>query len=50
MTCVCGHSDDLHKYVEDQYDKNGAVITEICTVCECTMFYEDIDRDELEVE
>jgi len=44
MTCVCGHSDDLHKY-NVLKEKSGS-----CMECECKEFSEDIDRDELEVE
>jgi hypothetical protein len=50
MTCVCGHSDDMHKEIPDPYDENGGTITGPCTACECEEFCEDIDEDELEVE
>lgn len=44
MTCVCGHSDDLHKEIA-----SFEILVE-CTVCECDEFCEDIDKDELEIE
>jgi hypothetical protein len=52
MTCVCGHSDDLHSEVDN--DEGNSSYEEFtigsCTACECIEFCEDIDRDELEVE
>lgn len=47
MTCVCGHSDDLHNEIPDPYDENGGMITGPCSICACTEFVEDIDEDEL---
>jgi hypothetical protein len=52
VTCVCGHSDDLHGEIDND-EVDGAVkefTLGSCTVCECIEFCEDIDRDELEVE
>jgi hypothetical protein len=45
MTCVCGHSDDLHEECDDEDN----VILEGCKACICTEFCGD-DRDELEIE
>lgn len=41
MTCVCGHSDDVHDIDDEQT---------VCTLCQCDEFCEDIDEDELEEE
>lgn len=48
MTCVCGHSDDLHEFIEDS-DDTGMIFGG-CEACECSEFKEDIDEDELEKE
>lgn len=46
MTCICGHSDDLHTvHIFPNMEENRG-----CVVCLCTEFCEDIDEDELEVE
>lgn len=47
MTCVCGHSDDLHESIDGNFEwqEFGE-----CTACDCKEFSEDIDRDELEIE
>lgn len=50
MTCVCGHSDDLHETVASDDETSMGIAIGECNACECTEFSEDIDRDELEVE
>jgi hypothetical protein len=50
MTCVCGHSDDLHETIVSDDDTSMGVVIGSCNVCECKEFTEDIDEDELEVE
>jgi len=47
MTCVCGHTDDLHEEIDKTFE--WLELGE-CTACECKEFKEDIDADELEVE
>lgn len=42
MTCVCGHSEDMH---DEALNGDGP-----CIACDCRHFEEDIDRDELEKE
>lgn len=50
MTCVCGHSDDLHETVASDDETSSFVAIGSCNVCVCESFAEDIDRDELEIE
>jgi len=45
MTCVCGHSDDLHNLENEDERIYGC-----CQACPCTEFSDDIDMDELETE
>ena len=46
MTCVCGHSDDVHELEDD----SDTMILDGCEACSCEEFEEDIDKDELEGE
>ena len=50
MTCVCGHSDDLHETIASDDETSSQVVIGECNACACEGFCEDIDRDELEVE
>lgn len=50
MTCVCGHSYDLHETVASDDETSTHVAIGTCNACSCDDFIEDIDRDELEVE
>lgn len=50
MTCICGHSDDLHVESGIHVSNCGECMEGSCTACSCNEFYEDLDRDELETE
>ena len=43
MTCICGHSDDLHEEIDKTFE--WLELGE-CNECECKKFSEDIDGDE----